>query len=90
MPLLLPVVLCVVGIGISLLPPADVTPVEREGKRSGSWFAMGLATVLVVAVTAVAVHRLSLAEPHGNAVADPHGDAVAEPHGNAVVARAAR
>ena len=76
MPLLLPVVLCVVGMAISLLPPADVRPARRggerdehEGKRSGSWFAMGLATALVVAVTAVAVHRLSLAEPHRNAVA---------------------
>ena len=69
MPLLLPVVLCVVGMAISLLPPADALPVEREGKRSGSWFAMGLAAAVVVAVTAVAVHRLSVAEPHRDAVA---------------------
>ncbi len=69
MPLLLPVVLCVVGVGISLLPPADVQPVEREGERSGSWFAMTLATTLVISVCAVAVHRLAHDEPHRDAVA---------------------
>lgn len=69
MPLLLPVVLCVLGIGVSLLPSADVQPVEREGERSGSWFAMGIAASLVVAVCYVAVHRISQDEAHRDAVA---------------------
>ena len=68
MPLLLPVVLCVVGIGIALLPPADVAPAEPEGERSGSWFAMGFAAMLVVVVCAVAVHRLSQDEPRRDTV----------------------
>ncbi len=69
MPLLLPIVLCVLGVGVSFLPPADVQPVEREGERSGSWFTMALATTLVLAVCALAVHRLSQDEPHRDAVA---------------------
>ena len=68
MPLLLPVVLCGVGMAISLWPPADVRPVQREVKRSGSLFAMGLVTTLVVAVCAVAVHRLSQDEPRREVV----------------------
>jgi len=69
MPLLLPVVLCVLGIAISFLPPGDVRPVEREGESSGSWLAMGLATSFVVVVCAVAVHRLAQAEPRHDAIA---------------------
>lgn len=63
MPLLLPVVMCVVGIGVSLLPPAEVRPVEREGERSGSWIPMIVAMMLVVSVCGVAVHRLAQDEP---------------------------
>jgi hypothetical protein len=69
MPLLLPIVLGVLGIGVSLLPPADVQPVEREGERSGSWFAMGLAAAVVLMVCAVAVHRLAQDDSHRDAVA---------------------
>lgn len=69
MPLLLPVVLCGLGIWVSLLPPADVAPVERDGERSGSWIAMALATALVLGVCVVAVHRLAQTDVSPHAVA---------------------
>jgi hypothetical protein len=64
MPLLLPVVLCVLGIGVSCLPPADVRPVEQDGRSSGNWLPMALAAILVLVVSATALHRLSYDEPH--------------------------
>jgi hypothetical protein len=55
MPIVLPLGLCVVGILVSLLPPADVQP--HDGKSS--WLGMGVATLVVVAVVVFAVHELA-------------------------------
>ena len=65
MPVALPVVLCVVGILVSLLPPADVQPAEGRS----SWLAMGIATAAVVGIVAVAVHMISTADHSPRATA---------------------
>ena len=63
MPLLLPIVLCGLGIWVSLLPPADVAPAKPDEQRSCSWIAMAVAAALVVTVCGVAGHRLTQHEP---------------------------
>jgi hypothetical protein len=59
MPLLVPLVLCLVGIGISFLPPADVAPVAREGTSSGTWLPTAVMRRPDVSLATTMVHRRS-------------------------------
>ncbi len=55
MPLLLPILLCLAGIVISLLPSDDIAPAPAT---RGNWVAMAIAAAAVIVLVGFVVSRL--------------------------------